>query len=198
MGNFLVKLQAYLKFSIDFFLLRKDVPYVLGLVITDRCNLKCIHCRIADSHGQNMPMHTILEHLQTFYAKGARFLYLYGGEPYLWRDGHLQITDIAALTKKMGYLRVHIFTNGTVPLNSAFDFTWISIDGLEETHKKIRGVPLDGIGHNVKQLTSRHAIIFTVNSINKSEVVPFCLTFCCQHAAWHPDYVLFPHSLLWV
>lgn len=164
---------SFTKSAFDFFILRKDKPYILGLVITDVCNLNCIHCRVANVRGSHMSFGEIERHLTKYFAKGARFLYLEGGEPYLWRDGEHTLSDIVALGKRIGYLRVHIYTNGTQPLTATPDVTWVSIDGLPETHHKIRGQSLDGILSNIRSFTKSLALIHTVNTVNCAEVGAF-------------------------
>lgn len=120
-----------------------------------------------------MPFEKILYHLRNFYERGARLLYLEGGEPYLWEDNDKELDDIIRVAKEVGYLRVHIYSNGTLPLKANSDFTWVSIDGLPETHQLIRGTPLPGILNNIKNASRRIAIIFTVNSLNFKEILPF-------------------------
>ena len=117
-----------------------------------------------------MSMGDIDSVLRRFHAKGVRMLYLTGGEPYLWRDGPLRLPDIVRRARDIGYLRVHVYTNGTAGLSSAPDFTWISIDGIGETLVKIRGIPLERVLRNVRGFRGRHAIVFTINTVNYREI----------------------------
>ena len=169
----------YAWFGLDFFLLRRTRPYILGLVVTDRCNLSCQHCRIASNDGLAMPMTSIERHLQDFFKRGARFLYLEGGEPYLWRDGALQLKDVVARARAIGYLRVHVYTNGTVPLDAGEDFTWVSLDGLDDMHRKLRGIPVERVLRNVRQHRRPFAILTTINAQNYREIPEF-LAFVAQ------------------
>lgn len=164
---------SFSKSAFDFFVLRKEMPYILGLVITDVCNLDCVHCRVANTHRSHMSYEEIEGHLTRYFARGARFLYLEGGEPYLWRDGDHDLTDIVALGKRIGYLRVHVYTNGTRPLTATPDITWVSIDGLPDTHRKIRGASLDPVLSHIRAYEKPLAVIYTVNSVNRTEVGPF-------------------------
>jgi MoaA/NifB/PqqE/SkfB family radical SAM enzyme len=161
---------GYLRFGLDFFLLRRDTPHILGLVTNDTCNLQCISCRIANITGEVMSMANIESVLRRFHAQGVRMLYLTGGEPYLWREGHLRLPDIVRLARDIGYLRVHVYTNGTTRLSTAPDFTWISIDGIGETFVKIRGTPLERVLRNARGFAGRHAIVFTINTVNYREI----------------------------
>ena len=63
-------------------------------------------------------------------------------------------------------MRVHVYTNGTLPLSNAPDFTWISVDGIGSTFEKIRGIPLERVLRNARGFEGRHAIIFTINTVN--------------------------------
>jgi len=156
--------------------LRLDRPFVLGLVTNDTCNLNCRHCRVANTYGYTMSYDEVHDCLQDFYRRGARFLYFAGGEPYLWRDGELGLGDLVTLARDIGYLRIHVYTNATMPLDAHPDFTWVSIDGTGETLRRIRGVDLERILPNVRRLADRYAIVFIVNTINYREIRPFLET----------------------
>jgi MoaA/NifB/PqqE/SkfB family radical SAM enzyme len=164
--NALQKSLDYIRFGFDFFVLHSDQPHILGLVTNDTCNLHCIGCRVANVGNQVMSMDEVNAVLDRFFAKGVRMLYLTGGEPYLWRDGRYRIGDIVRLAHDKGYLRVHVYTNGTARLSAAPDFTWVSIDGIGSTFEKIRGIPLERVLRNVRNFRERHAIVFTINTVN--------------------------------
>ena len=163
----------YTRFGMSFFVFRQDKPYVLGLVTNDTCNLHCVHCRVANVEHANMPYYQIESILTQYYKKGVRFLYLEGGEPYLWRDGDYRLKDVVSLAHDIGYLRAHIYTNGTVKMDAASDFTWISIDGLDKEFRKIRGIPLERVLRNMRGLQEKHAIIFVINTINYQVIGEF-------------------------
>ena len=169
-----MKIVEYGKFVCNFFILKKEYPYILGLVITDVCNLNCRHCRVANIQKGYMSYSEIEKYLTTYYKRGTRFLYLEGGEPYLWRDGHRRLGDVVQLAKDIGYLRVHIYTNGTFPLDANPHLTWISIDGLAETYRAVRGIPIEKVLKNIQTThQKRLAIIFTLNTINYKEIPEF-------------------------
>jgi MoaA/NifB/PqqE/SkfB family radical SAM enzyme len=161
------------KFGLEFFVLRRDRPYILGLALTDICNLHCRHCRVANIYRSSMTIGEIEGHLRQYHGRGARFLYLEGGEPYLWRDGKHRLADVVQLARQIGYLRVHIYTNGTRPLDANADFTWVSIDGLGDVFRALRGIPLDRVLENVRDLDQRFAFIFVVNTVNRRQIHEF-------------------------
>jgi MoaA/NifB/PqqE/SkfB family radical SAM enzyme len=168
--SFVRKSLNYFRFGIDFFILERDRPHVLGLVANDSCNLDCVGCRVANMEHDVMSMAQVKAALEHYHDKGIRMLYISGGEPYLWRDGRYRLPDIVRLARDIGFLRTHVCTNGTARLSPEPDFTWISIDGFGKTFEKIRGIPVERVIRNVREFRGRHAIIFTINTINYREI----------------------------
>jgi len=167
------RLWESLSFGLQFFASRRTGPFVLGLVTNDTCNLHCRHCRVANIYHERMRYEEIGGHLERFYRRGARFVYLEGGEPYLWRDGERRLPDVVRLAREVGYLRVHVYTNGTFPLDPAPDFTWVSIDGLGETFRSIRGIEVERVLENVRGFAGRFGVVFVVNTLNYREIRAF-------------------------
>jgi MoaA/NifB/PqqE/SkfB family radical SAM enzyme len=128
---------------------------------------------VANIYHDNMGMEEVRTVLEKYYQKGVRFLYIEGGEPYLWRDGHYRLKDIIKLAHDMGYLRIHVYTNGTVSLDEGPEFTWVSVDGLDEAFRKIRGIPLERVLRNLRVFQGKHAIVFVINTINYQEIREF-------------------------
>ena len=160
----------YARFGLDFFVLRNDKPQILGLVTNDTCNLHCLDCRVANVDHAVMSMDKIRKTLKRYYDKGVRMAYLSGGEPYMWRDGKYRLPDIVDFAHEIGYLRVHVYTNGTARLSNAPDFTWISIDGFGKTFEKLRGIPVERVIHNARCFGGKHAIVCTLNTVNLQEI----------------------------
>lgn len=156
----------YARFIWDFFIARHHRPYILGLVITDICNLACKHCRVANTYHRSMTMDEVKTHLVEQHKQGIRYLYLEGGEPYLWRDGTRRLRDIVTLARQIGYFRVHVYTNGTVPFDSSPDFTWVSVDGLDDVYQALRGIPVGPVLERIRAYRGRCGIVYTVNTIN--------------------------------
>ena len=163
----------YTRFVWDFFVMRRNRPFILGLVITDICNLACKHCRVANIYHTSMSFDEVKRHLIEQYTQGIRYLYLEGGEPYLWRDGDHRLADIVNFAKEIGYFRVHVYTNGTTRLDDSPDFTWVSIDGLGDIYKTIRGIPVDGVLDHLRQYQGRRGIVYTINTINYQHIDDF-------------------------
>lgn len=148
------------------FLLGRHRPLVVGLAPTDVCNLRCLHCRVANVTGRHMPLREIEERLAGLHRRGARILYLEGGEPYLWCDGEHRLAEVVRRARAIGFLRVHVYTNGTRPLDSGADFHWVSIDGRPALHRRIRGVPVDAAAAHLREHRGPAAIVTTLNALN--------------------------------
>jgi MoaA/NifB/PqqE/SkfB family radical SAM enzyme len=155
--------------------LRQRVPLICGLVLTNKCNLRCRHCKIPSRGERHMPFEEVSGVIDSFYQCGGRCLYLEGGEPFLWRDGPHGIEDVVEYAHRVGYSTVIIYTNGTIPLQTSADTVFVSLDGLQATHDYLRGISFDRIMKNVQ--ASAHASLFvnfTINGRNKTELEDFC------------------------
>src|SRR5690349_5548378 len=69
------------------YLNKKPQPLIRGLVLTNRCNLHCQHCRVTERNTPDMTFKEACEVVDAYYSEGGLCLYLEGGEPFLWRDG---------------------------------------------------------------------------------------------------------------
>ena len=168
-----MRIVEFLRFGAEFAILRRERPFILGLVITDVCNLSCRHCRVANDQGEMMSYDEVRGHLETGRRRGARVVYFEGGEPYLWRDGWRRLPDLVAVAREMGYLSVHVYTNGTRPLTAPADFTWVSIDGPDDVNLELRGVEASRVIANAAAYGGRFGIVFTVNTVNYGAIETF-------------------------
>ncbi len=125
-------------------------PMKVSLLLTFRCNAKCVMCNIwkkNDHSGELSP-----DELQRFFSKSNNISWmdLIGGEIFL-RDDILDIIKIIFSHCKNLFL-LHFATNGfmvdkTVSLtekilryNPPKLLVTVSLDGDKETHERIRGV----------------------------------------------------------
>ena len=164
-----------IKYVINHQIFKKNTPLICGLVVTNRCNLQCRHCRIADRGIKDLSFEEAVSVLDSFYEEGGRTLYLEGGEPFIWRDRHYYLEDIVEYSHKLGFYTVIIYTNGTIPIRTSANTVFISVDGLRKTHDFLRGRTFDRIMKNIKE--SKHPslyINYTINSYNKHEIKEFC------------------------
>ncbi len=164
-----------MKYVINHQIFKKNTPLICGLAITDNCNLKCRHCRVANRGMKDLSFEEAMTAIHSFYKKGGRSLYIEGGEPFLWHDRQYNLDDIVEYSQKMGFLTVVIYTNGTIPIKTSADTVFVSIDGLQKTHDFLRGDTFEKIIKNIQE--SKHPslyINYTINSYNRDEIGEFC------------------------
>ncbi|MEK9150432.1 MAG: radical SAM protein, partial [Candidatus Desantisbacteria bacterium] len=113
--------------------------------MTQKCNLKCIHCyahaRDTEFFGE-LTTDEAKEFIKDLARFGAPVLLFSGGEPLLRKD----IFELGSFAHDLG-LRTVISTNGTlITTNMAekideanFSYVGISLDGMEETNDCFRG-----------------------------------------------------------
>jgi len=149
--------------------------------MTRRCNLRCIHCYASARDGSPSG------ELSTREAKGmiddlARFgvpvLLFSGGEPLL-RDDLVELVTYASRRQ----IRTVISTNGTLISSevakklaeAGLAYAGISLDGLEETNDRLRGVQgafketLKGM-ENCQKAGIKVGLRFTVSRLNVRDV----------------------------
>ena len=164
-----------IKYIFNYWFSDRNKPLICGLVLHNKCNLRCRHCTIFARPEANMKFGETLDIIDKFYADGGRCLYLEGGEPLLWKDRAHTLNDVIDYAHKKGYCTVVVYTNGTLPLISHADTVFISVDGLKDTHDKLRGKSFDTIMKNIRESTHPSVFInYTINSENKSEIADFC------------------------
>ena len=151
--------------------LHKKRPILAGFKITGRCNLRCLHCPFwKRPTAPPLTFNQVKELLLDLSRRGVRILIIEGGEPFLWKDGERTIHDVVDEARKL-FLSVGVTTNGTFPLQVDANTIWVSIDGLRDTHNRIRDNSFDAVMENVGN--SRHPNMvanITINSINAAEI----------------------------
>lgn len=156
-------------------LLGKTAPLIRGLVLTNRCNLRCRHCKLDARAPAYLKFAEAVAAIDALRREGGRCLYLEGGEPFLWRDGERGIDELVDYAHGLGFLTVVVYTNGTLPIRTSADTVFVSVDGLRETHDELRGKSFDRIMANIRD--SEHPSLYlnsTINNRNKDEIHPFC------------------------
>ncbi len=73
-----------LSYLVNYLVQKKAQPSTRGLVLTNRCNLRCRHCRVRNRGAKDLTFGEVLTAIQAFHDEGGRCLYLEGGEPFLW------------------------------------------------------------------------------------------------------------------
>jgi len=151
---------------------QRNRPLVGSVILTDRCNLHCRHCAVSNQLRQDYPQHQIEADLMTLYASGCRIVFLYGGEPLLWRDGQHTLADLVQLARRMGYWLVNVVTNGTLPFDlPGVDLVLVSLDGSREHHDAIRGPTYDRILAHIRQTTQTPIVLYmAINVLNQADI----------------------------
>jgi Fe-coproporphyrin III synthase len=160
-------------------ILRKEIPFIGGLVINEKCNLSCKQCTV--SNREDIPdllYDEAIIGLEKFYEMGIRAVFIEGGEPFLWRDKNFYLDDVIEAAKRIGFHLVSIYTNGTIPIKSLADNVFVSLDGVKETNNELRGNGrnvYDLVIKNIENSNHPNIIInFTINSKNENEIEDFC------------------------
>ena len=119
----------------------KNIPMGLNFDITCNCNLRCEHCyywasiKALSIKKQELTKKQWIEVFKHFSSLGVRNVSLTGGEPSLRMDiiaeAHKYFTFVQTATNGIIYIPKEIQPNGL----------WLSIDGPEEIHNKIRRSP---------------------------------------------------------
>lgn len=159
----------------------QDKKPVVVWNMTRRCNLKCVHCYAKSedisydnelTHEQSIAM---IDDLAEF---GVPVLLFSGGEPLV----HPRLVEYAQYAVSKG-MRAVISTNGTLITREkarilkqiGLSYVGISLDGLEETHDKFRGVKgsykkaMQAI-ENCQKAGIKVGLRFTINKRNVKEI----------------------------
>jgi Fe-coproporphyrin III synthase len=162
-----------------FFIRRKifgqKIPLLASFKLTYRCNLTCLACPFhlrAGDENIHMSWSLAKASLDTLQRLGALIVVFEGGEPLLWRDGEHHLNDLIDYAKKR-FPRVAVTTNGTFPLDVPADIVWVSIDGLKETHDRLRSRSFDRVWSNLCAARNKRLLVhFTINRENRHDIRP--------------------------
>jgi 12,18-didecarboxysiroheme deacetylase len=160
----------------------KDKKPVVVWNMTQRCNLKCVHCyaHAVEPSSHKDPISTdqakaIIDDLAAF---GAPVMLFSGGEPLVRED----LVELAKYATSKG-MRAVISTNGTLITKTkakelkevGLSYVGISLDGAEEVHDRFRAVPgsykmaLKGV-ENCQAEGLKVGLRFTINKRNIAEI----------------------------
>lgn len=170
----LTALAFYIPYAWRFAVLRRHEPLIYGIAVTDRCNLRCRGCEVANTGRPSISWDGLVDAMRSAWRRGFRELYFSGGEPMLWSDGGRTLEDAVVEARRIGFFHVHVYTNGTVGLDTSADLVWVSMDGLPGTFELRRG---DHFGQVEQAVRSgghpRVAVIYVVDRNTADGVEPF-------------------------
>ena len=150
---------------------RHKTPFLASCKLTYHCNLRCAQCPFYELGGETPTYAEVIAMLEKLYQRGSRIVMFEGGEPMLWRDGPRTIQDVVAEAKRK-FIAVGMTTNGTLPLSAETDVLWVSLDGLAQTHNRLRNAEIfDRVIENIKRSTHPRILAhITINAVNFAEV----------------------------
>ncbi|MBA7650014.1 putative mycofactocin radical SAM maturase MftC [subsurface metagenome] len=124
----------------------KHIPIKGQLELTFRCNLKCVHCYVAeDKTRHELSFQEITDILDQIHQEGCLWLSFTGGEPLMRTD----FLDIYRYAKRKGFL-ITILTNGTLMSPEIVEYLGeeppfsidLTLNGVtEKTYESISQVP---------------------------------------------------------
>lgn len=169
------RLVPFVAFFIRRKIFRQKIPLLASFKLTYRCNLKCMACPYHLRKGEenaHMNWDLAIRSLDALKRLGTLIVVFEGGEPLLWHDGKYHLNDLIHYAKKL-FPCVAVTTNGTFPLNVQADMIWVSLDGVKETHNRLRSGSFEQAWSNLR--TAQHGRIlihFTMNRENHLELRP--------------------------
>ncbi len=168
------RLRFYTRFVWRCVVLQRWDPLIYGVAVTDRCNLSCRGCDVSNTGRPDMTWGQLVDVMRNAWNRGFRELYFTGGEPMLWRCEERTLEDAIAAAKRTGFFHVHVYTNGTLGLDTSADLVWVSMDGLPGTFELRRGDHFNQVERAIRE--GRHlkaAIIYTIDRNTASGIEPF-------------------------
>ena len=164
----------YVPYTWHLIVLRQPRPLIYGIALTNRCNLACRGCHVANTGRPDMTWDRLVEAMRDAWSRGFRDLYFSGGEPLLWRDRGHGLDDAIAAAKRIGFFHVHVYTNGTLGLNTQADLVWVSMDGLPGTFEMRRGNHFAKVEQVVRERQHpKVAVIYVIDRNTAGGVEPF-------------------------
>jgi MoaA/NifB/PqqE/SkfB family radical SAM enzyme len=168
------RLWFYAGFAWRQVVMRRPQPLIYGVALTDRCNLACRGCRVANTGRPDLTWDQLLGLLRDARRRGFRELYFSGGEPMLWRDGNRAVADAITVARRMGFFHVHLYTNGTLGLDTPADLTWVSLDGLPGVFERRRGDHFHEVERAMRACGKRRvAALYVIDRHTAPGVEPF-------------------------
>jgi MoaA/NifB/PqqE/SkfB family radical SAM enzyme len=165
------KMRSRIIYGYNTFILGKELPYMLVVVLTDKCNLNCFYCESKNTGRYHLSFNQAVEVIQSGYDRGHRVLVITGGEPTLWQDSGNNLNDLLQMARNTGYVDCFVYTNGTSSLSIRDCKYIVTIDGTKEIHNKIRDGSYDLIIQNIREAkTSSIYATVTINKNNSNKI----------------------------
>ncbi|MBN2311246.1 MAG: radical SAM protein [Candidatus Hydrogenedentes bacterium] len=166
----LKRFRSYVSFAADTFLFRRVRPYLMTLVINDKCNLDCFYCASKNTGRYDLDRAQVWAVLSAAYGRGHRALVITGGEPMLWCSDGAAIGDVLSYARELGFVDIAVFTNGTFPLDAESVTFIVSIDGTREAHNAIRANTYDAILEHVREANAPVVASITLSKASAEDL----------------------------
>ncbi|PIR71461.1 MAG: hypothetical protein CO145_01750 [Candidatus Nealsonbacteria bacterium CG_4_9_14_3_um_filter_37_13] len=143
-------------------------PLSVGIEITNKCNFNCVYCYNKNHGNQDMKVKDFERVISILETVGVFSISISGGEPLC----HDKFKDICKIIKK-SKLNTALMTNGyfvkkyTQLINTVFDQVYISIDGPENIHNKLR-MGFQVIIEGLKEIKIRKIMAVTLTKANSN------------------------------
>ena len=172
-------------------------PTAAVCYVTGACNARCVTCAVwRSSAGPDEPSQRWAEAFEQLRGAGVRYIYFSGGEPLLRRD----LAELIRAARDTGINEVEMATNGLLLTAGRLDELMdaglsgldLSIDGLNETHDRVRGLPgsFEAVCRALV-LARKRELPVSVNTNLLGEnlhQVPDVLALAREHGAtWNPN-----------
>ncbi|MFX1298642.1 MAG: radical SAM protein [Promethearchaeota archaeon] len=164
--RFLGPIKRYFEFRVN------GIPPAINYDITYRCQLNCEHCYFARSWVKDRKNDELeltddqwIRVFKRHYSLGIKNASITGGEPTL----RMPVVEAAYDT----FNSIQVATNGIIKIPERLRCViWVSIDGIEETHNRIRGAKCyQKIMRNIQD-DKRIAISMSLTTSNYKEIFP--------------------------
>ncbi len=147
-------------------------PIGASIKITQRCNLRCSHCNWEKRTSEDLTLIEWKDVVDDLHRRGITVIALEGGEPTLYPEA----SDLVEYIKDKGMYCIFI-TNGIMDISHINpNVFWISIDGMEECHDRIRGK--DTFKKAIKTVRDNQVKkLISLTSLSKSnvhDIKPIC------------------------
>lgn len=146
-------------------------PRQVSIALTNICNLRCKHC-YAPKSNSFLDKHLVKTWMKELDLAGSFGIGFGGGEPTL----HPDFNEICHYGKNETSLAITFTTHGHTLRESLIkniednvNFTRVSMDGVGETYKSIRGHSFDSFLKKLSLLTGR--INFGINYVVNSDTI---------------------------
>ena len=167
-----------------------------GLVLTNRCNLRCRHCRVEERGPMDLDFAEVVAAIDAFHREGGRCLYLEGGEPFLWHDGEQGLDDVVAHAHRSRVSDRRRLYQWHAPHSHRRRHGLCQCRRAAGHPRCPRGKSFDRIMGNIRD--SAHPSLYvnyTINNRNKDEIAPV-LRACPRHRARPRHLLLLSYALL--